>query len=181
VGTFIFPGVGTAVGGFVGAGLGGLGGAIWGGFAGSGQKGFRKGTRPAVVPGLVCGLGGGILGPTAIAAGTALGGGTVAAGGAAAGGAQQLVRPGGLLSQVLQGMQDAFQANPPCNAEQGLDLVRQVTNQLNIQPGIITNMPQYLSGGPAILQNVGGVITTVSQNGSIVVEKGGQIILRLTR
>jgi len=72
VGTFIFPGVGTAVGGLAGAALGGIGGAIGGAFAGSGQQGFLNGAPPAIGPGIIAGVGGGVLGPATVATGGAL-------------------------------------------------------------------------------------------------------------
>ena len=147
--------------------------AIGGGINGYGQTGFMPGTTGGLVPGAIFAGGGGAIGGAVALGATAV---PAWAAGAGTAGSSVLVRPGGLLDQVLSRLNYAFYTNPPSTAMEGLNLVNEVTTGLGLQPGVLTNIGQLSSGGPAILQNVGRVVTYILPNGSIIIAKGGQVI-----
>ena len=186
IGSFGGP-PGTLIGGIVGGGIGLIGGAIWGGMNGSSQQGVRNGIPEGVGPGLICGVGGGLIGGGAgivggplLAGGSVGGGGAAAAAGAGTAGGGVLVRPGGALDQIITALEAAFRANPPCNRDEAMQLVSEVTQGLGYEPGQIINLQEYMSGGPAIYQNVGNVLTQIMPDGTIIITKGGQVVSQLT-
>jgi hypothetical protein len=88
---------------------------------------------------------------------------------------QGLLKPGGLLVRVLNGIQEGYVAAAPKSAMEALSVVQNATKVLNLEPGIAT----LQTNGGIILSNVGGIITTISAGGAILVQRGTDILLHI--
>jgi hypothetical protein len=88
---------------------------------------------------------------------------------------QGLVAPGGRLAGVLGGIEQGFSASAPKTALEALGVVEQATAQVGLEAGYATAGP----GGEIILQNAGGITTTLGANGSIIVQRGSEVLLQL--
>jgi stage V sporulation protein SpoVS len=89
--------------------------------------------------------------------------------------ARGLVSPSGKLGQLLPALESEFGAAAPANALDALNVVGQATKSIGLESGYVIS-----SGGDTIvLQNAGGVITTLSSDGSILVQRGSDILLHL--
>jgi hypothetical protein len=86
-----------------------------------------------------------------------------------------LVSPDGKLAQVLGGIEGAFERGAPKTALEALSMVKNATSAVGLEPGIAS----LRSGGQVVLQNVGGVTTTLGTNGSILVQRGSDTLLHL--
>ena len=89
--------------------------------------------------------------------------------------AKGLVKPGGKLAQVLGGMEQAFGTAAPTNAVEALNVVQQAVRGARLDTGVAT----VRAGGEIVLENVGGVSTTLGTNGSILVQRGADVLLHL--
>jgi hypothetical protein len=98
---------------------------------------------------------------------------------------QGLVRPGGKLQSVLQGIEEEFVANPPTSQAgalqaqtKALDAIAKATQKVGLEPG--QSIGALPGQGNVVLQNVGGIITTIKPTGEIVITNAqGQVILNL--
>jgi hypothetical protein len=88
---------------------------------------------------------------------------------------QGLVKPGGKLAQVLGAIEGEFYAAPPKSAIDALGVIVRATEQVGLDPGIAS----VEEGGEIVLQNKGGVTTTLGPNGSILVRRGSDVLLHL--
>ena len=88
---------------------------------------------------------------------------------------QGLVKEGGKLSQVLSGIESGFGASGPKSAMEALGIVKNATSAVGLEPGVAT----LGKGGEILLQNVGGISTTLGTNGSILVQRGSDVLLHL--
>jgi hypothetical protein len=86
-----------------------------------------------------------------------------------------LVKEGGKLAQVLGGIEKGYAAAGPKNALDALGLVKRATSAVGLEPGVAT----VGKAGEIVLQNVGGVTTTLGTNGSILVQRGSDVLLHL--
>jgi len=98
--------------------------------------------------------------------------GAVSASDAIAGG---LVKSGGKLASVLRGIEGEFGAAQPKSAMEALEVVGKATAKLGLEPGVAS----VQESGAIVLQNVGGVTTTIGTSGEILVQRGSDILLRL--
>jgi RHS repeat-associated protein len=103
-----------------------------------------------------------------------------AAAAAAAAAGPALAQSGGKLQRIAEALTQAYESCPPMTRDAGLELVQRAAASVNLEPGRIANLEEYLAGGPAVLQNVGAVTTTILLDGTIVIERAGQVILRLS-
>jgi hypothetical protein len=85
------------------------------------------------------------------------------------------VKPGGKLAQVLGAIEGEFYAAPPKSAIDALGVIVRATEQVGLDPGIAS----VEEGGEIVLQNKGGVTTTLGPNGSILVRRGSDVLLHL--
>jgi RHS repeat-associated protein len=88
---------------------------------------------------------------------------------------QGLVTLGGKLAGVLGGIEQGFGANAPRSAVEALGIVEQATAQVGLEAGYATSGPT----GEIILQNAGGITTTLGTDGSIIVQRGSDVLLHL--
>lgn len=88
---------------------------------------------------------------------------------------QGLVREGGKLAQVLQGVEAGVARQAPRNATEALSIIKEATGRVGLEPGVAS----VGKGGEIILQNVGNVTTTLGAEGSIVIQRGSDVLLRL--
>ncbi|HLV67431.1 MAG TPA: hypothetical protein VKY73_16530, partial [Polyangiaceae bacterium] len=86
-----------------------------------------------------------------------------------------LVKQGGKLAQVLGGIEKGYAAAGPKNALEALGVVKNATSAVGLEPGVAT----VGKAGEIVLQNVGGVTTTLGTNGSILVQRGSDVLLHL--
>ena len=86
-----------------------------------------------------------------------------------------LVRPGGKLAQVLGGIERGVAAAQPKTALEAAAVVQRAATQAGLDVGVASVGP----AGQIILKNVGGVVTTLGTNGSIVVTRGADVLLGL--
>jgi hypothetical protein len=107
------------------------------------------------------------------AAATGLGGGGVTLAQALANG---LVRPGGTLAKILSGMETNFGTIAPKTAFEALNVVQKATSGARVDIGVATTVTE---AGEIVLSNVGGVTTTIGTNGSILVQRGADVLLHL--
>jgi len=85
-----------------------------------------------------------------------------------------LVSAGGKLETVLRGVEAGFGADKPTTALKALETVAKAAAAAGLQPGTLSNGPN----GSFILQNVGGITTTILKTGEIIVTKGSDVLLR---
>jgi RHS repeat-associated protein len=96
---------------------------------------------------------------------------------------QGLVRPGGNLQAVLVAIEKEFANNPPkltSGALQAqtaaLNAIAKATGDIGLEPG--QSIGALPGQGDVVLQNVGGIITTIKPSGQIIITNPqGQIIL----
>ena len=74
-----------------------------------------------------------------------------------------LINAGGRLAQVLSGIDQGFRSISPTSALEGLRVVGDAAAKVGLEPGIGSST----LGGSIVLQNVGGIVTTISPNGTI--------------
>jgi RHS repeat-associated protein len=86
-----------------------------------------------------------------------------------------LVNPGGKLAQVLGGIEKGYSAAGPKTALDALKVVKNATTAAGLDTGVAT----VGKTGEIVLQNVGGVSTTLGTNGSILVQRGADVLLHL--
>ena len=122
----------------------------------------------AMAAGAVIGAAGGmaIMGGTASLAATFTTSDAISAG---------LVRAGGKLAGVLTAIEAGVNERTPRSALQALDVVSRAAAQVGLDAGVASR----LKDGTIQLKNVGDVLTTLNTNGSILVQKGQDMILRL--
>jgi hypothetical protein len=89
--------------------------------------------------------------------------------------ARGLVSSSGKLGQLLPAIESQFGAAAPKNALQALNVVGQATKSVGLESGYVISQ----EGGKIVLQNVGGVITTLGSEGSILVQRGSDVLLHL--
>lgn len=85
------------------------------------------------------------------------------------------MKQGGKLAQVLGGIEKGYAAAGPKNALEALGVVKNATSAVGLEPGVAT----VGKAGEIVLQNVGGVTTTLGTNGSILVQRGSDVLLHL--
>jgi hypothetical protein len=86
-----------------------------------------------------------------------------------------VVNAGGRLAQVLGGIEQGYRSISPTNALQGLRVVSDAAARMGLETGIGSST----IGGSIVLQNVGGIVTTISPNGTILVQRGSDVLLHL--
>ena len=86
-----------------------------------------------------------------------------------------LVNQGGTLARILGEIQKGYAAAGPKNALDALGVVKNATNSLGFETGVAS----VGNAGEIILQNVGGITTTLGTNGSILVQQGSNVLLHL--
>lgn len=89
--------------------------------------------------------------------------------------ARGLVSPGGKLGQLLPAVERQFAAAAPRTAIQALDVVGRATSSVGLESGYVISQ----NGGQIVLQNAGGVLTTLGTEGSILVQRGADVLLHL--
>jgi hypothetical protein len=89
--------------------------------------------------------------------------------------ARGLVSPGGKLGQLLPALESQFAAAGPKNALQALNVVGRATGSVGLESGYVISQ----QGGQIVLQNAGGVVTTLGSEGSILVQRGADVLLHL--
>jgi hypothetical protein len=120
------------------------------------------------------GLAGAAIG-AGIGAATAVGGSAaVEAGGGVC--AVESAAVGGRLGQVLGGIEQGFAANAPQSAMEALAVIQRATSALGLEVGVAS----LGVDGSIVLTNVGGITTLIGVNGSIIVQRGSQILLSLS-
>ena len=120
------------------------------------------------------GLAGAAIG-AGIGAATAVGGSAaVEAGGGVC--AAESAAVGGRLGQVLGGIEQGFAANAPQSAMEALAVIQRATSALGLEVGVAS----LGVDGSIVLTNVGGITTFIGVNGSIIVQRGSQILLSLS-
>lgn len=167
--------IGAAIGAGVGAVLG-----YYAYYASTPAANFSwSGAALASVSGAALGA---VAGGTGAALGVLAGGGSLAGAfgisdTAALAGVSALgsVTSGGKLDQVLDSISSTYGAVQPTNALQAVTVVQQATSQVGLGAGIGGLQPN----GQIVFQNVGGVLTTIGTDGSILIQKGGQDLLHL--
>jgi RHS repeat-associated protein len=93
---------------------------------------------------------------------------------------QGLVRKEGKLAPLLAAMEKGFAAAAPRSAGEALELVQSAVQSVGLQPGVAVEST-ITSGGLTrmVLQNVGGIMTTIDAQGTILVKKGADVLLHL--
>jgi hypothetical protein len=87
-----------------------------------------------------------------------------------------LVKEGSKLASVLGGMEAEYTAAQGSkSALDSLTIVQRATGALGLKVGIAELLPS----GAITLTNVGGILTTLNADGSIVVQKGPDLLLHL--
>jgi hypothetical protein len=90
---------------------------------------------------------------------------------------QGLVRPGGRLHGVLQAIEEEVAANPPTNQMGAMRAVGNATDRLGLEAG--RSIGALPGQGDVVLQNVGGIITTLKASGEIIITNArNQVIYR---
>jgi hypothetical protein len=89
--------------------------------------------------------------------------------------ANGLLKPTGKLFQVLSGMEKGYAAASPKSAFDALAVVQKATSAAGLDVGVAT----VEKGGAIVLQNVGGIATTLGTDGSILVQRGADVLLHL--
>jgi RHS repeat-associated protein len=83
---------------------------------------------------------------------------------------------GGTLNNVLSAIEQQYAVSAPTTVEGAFDVVQQATASLGLEVGVMTEF----SAAGMVLQNVGGVITTLTATGGItIVNAAGLVILQL--
>jgi hypothetical protein len=85
------------------------------------------------------------------------------------------VNANGKLAQVLAGIENAYAANSPKSALEGVRVVQQVTQELGLGAG--TGGLQ--ESGAIVFGNVGGVVTTILPSGEITIARGADVLLHI--
>jgi RHS repeat-associated protein len=80
------------------------------------------------------------------------------------------------LEKVCEAIEDEFKKKQPKSQEDGMEVIQKAVEREGLEPGISGGTGP---NGEIILQNRGGVTTTVGQDGAITVSQGGQNILEL--
>jgi RHS repeat-associated protein len=86
-------------------------------------------------------------------------------------------RTGGQLGKVLTSIEQGYRAAAPKTALEAYGVVENATSALGLETGYAT----VGQGGEIVLQNAGGITTTLGEQGSILVRRGESILLNLTR
>ena len=90
------------------------------------------------------------------------------------------------MQSVIKGIEKEFGANPPkpragalAAQTAALEAIAKATEQIGLEPGqSIGSLPGL---GDVVLQNVGGIITTIKPSGQIIITNAqGQIILNIS-
>jgi RHS repeat-associated protein len=125
---------------------------------------------------------GALAGGSGAALGILAGGGslTAAFGGTELGGAlggfgalsSTVTNAGGKLDQVLDAIAQNFADLQPTSALEALKVIQQATSQVGLEPGIAS----LEADGTIVLNNVGGVMTVLSPDGTITVKRGSEIL-----
>jgi hypothetical protein len=90
---------------------------------------------------------------------------------------QGFVREGGKLQEVLQNIESEFAAAAPKSAGDALTVIDRATSAAKLEPGVASLAPD----GGVILENAGGITTTISKAGDIIIQRGDQVLMRLKR
>ena len=88
-----------------------------------------------------------------------------------------LVSAGGTLSRLLPEIEAQIGRVNPTSAATALDAIAKATQNLGLEVGKIT---QLANGGIQILSR-GGVTTNIGANGSVLIERGKDVLLNLPR
>jgi hypothetical protein len=88
---------------------------------------------------------------------------------------QGLVKAGSKTFRVLEAVEKGYGSVGPKNALDALQVVKNATSAVGLEPGVAT----VGKAGEIVLQNVGGVATTLGSNGSILVQRGADVLLHL--
>ena len=83
----------------------------------------------------------------------------------------------GKLSQILTSIQQGYAAALPRNQWEALTVVKDAAVQAGLHWGYAT----YQAGGAILLENKQGVFTTIGADGSIVVQRGAELLLHLAQ
>jgi RHS repeat-associated protein len=159
-----------------------------GGFGTTGGTDAERWKGLGILAGITIGAVAAIAGPElAVAAATRLmaRGGVVVAGAAAAGGAvsakdaiaRGLVQTGGNLARLLPEIEAQAARLNPQSADDALAAVARATQSTGLEVGKITP----LANGTISILSRGGVTTTLGTNGSILIERGKDVLLNIPR
>jgi hypothetical protein len=85
------------------------------------------------------------------------------------------VREGGKLQEVLQNIESEFAAATPKSAGDALSVIDRATSAAKLEAGVASLAPD----GSVILENAGGITTTISKAGDIIIQRGDQVLMRL--
>jgi hypothetical protein len=72
-------------------------------------------------------------------------------------------------------LEKAFRAAGPQNAGEAFNVIKQATTEVGMDVGV----GAMAAGGSIVLQNVGGVATTITSTGQVIVQRGSEVILHL--
>ena len=92
--------------------------------------------------------------------------------------ARGLVSPGGKLAPVLHAMEAGFRQAAPKTAEDALLVVARAASSI---PGMAPGTVVAQEGGRIMIQHAGNVMTTLGSDGSILVTRGAQAIVRFVK
>jgi RHS repeat-associated protein len=82
---------------------------------------------------------------------------------------------GGKLGRLFGLIRTGFQAASPSSAGEAFSVIESATGAMGLEPGIAS----LGANGSIILNNVGGIVTTLGATGSILIQKGGETLLKL--
>jgi len=91
--------------------------------------------------------------------------------------ANGVVRPGGNLAGVLTNIESEYAASSPATMQEGITAVTKAAQSAGLSPGTVVQ--GGLNSQSIVIQNVGGVQTTILSNGAITVTRGTDILLRI--
>ena len=79
------------------------------------------------------------------------------------------------MAKITKGLEEAFACKCPRIALEAMKMIEEVAAKHGLEPGHLT----WAASGEAVLTNTGGVTTTISQSGSIVMTRGGEVIFSI--
>jgi hypothetical protein len=86
-----------------------------------------------------------------------------------------LVKPDGKLANVISGIEREVLARPPRTLDQAFEIVEKVTGRLGLEVG--AGRAGWRPGMDLVLENVGGIVTTIRNTGEILIRNAkGEII-----
>ncbi len=87
------------------------------------------------------------------------------------------VKQGGLLEGVLRAMESEYAAAAPKTMEGAMSVVTKSAQSVGLRPGTVVNGSIFTE--TMVIQNVGGVVTTLTRSGTITVTRGETVLLNL--